>query len=156
MAEVYVPFQMNPWEPTRSFAAQGLLSLIEESEPLLQEHALRNLFIIVDQEWAEIASKVSMIEALSEDPTFAHRQLAAAVASRCFFHLEEYDDSLRLALGAGPHFDVSAPASSRSAAENQYVETMISKCIGDFKNNFEWGLEIFYYYFISYCHECYI
>lgn len=61
-----------------------------------------------------------------------HRELAAAVASRCFFHLEEYDDALRLALGAGPHFDVSASSSTRSPAENLYVDTLVSKCIGEF------------------------
>ena len=108
---------------------KGLLALLEEDEAELQKHALRQLLEIVDHHWAEIANSVPLIEAISEDPNFSERELAAAVASRCFFHLEEYNDALRLALGAGPHFDVSAPPSSRSAAENQYVDTMISKCI---------------------------
>ena len=71
-----------------------------------------------------------MIEELSEDPSFEHRELAAAVASRCFFHLEEYNDALRLALGAGQYFDVTAPTAGRTPAEVQYVETMVAKCIG--------------------------
>ena len=105
-------------------SSQGLLALLQEDEPALQTHALRQLLKVVDHYWAEIANSVPLIEAISEDPNFAHRELAAAVASRCFFHLEEYNDALRLALGAGAHFDVSAAPSSRTSAENQYVDTM--------------------------------
>jgi hypothetical protein len=110
-------------------SSQGLLALLQEDEPALQTHALRQLLKVVDHYWAEIANSVPLIEAISEDPNFAHRELAAAVASRCFFHLEEYNDALRLALGAGAHFDVSAAPSSRTSAENQYVDTMVAKCI---------------------------
>jgi 26S proteasome regulatory subunit N2 len=113
----------------RLFPEKGVLALLQEDEPELQAHALKQLLMVVDQYWAEIANSVPLIEALSEDSNFAHRELAAAVASRCFFHLEEYNDALRLALGAGPHFDVSASPASRTAAENQYVDTMVSKCI---------------------------
>jgi 26S proteasome regulatory subunit N2 len=110
-------------------AAQRLLALLEEDEPILQEHALQQLYKIIDHHWAEVSNKVTLIESLSEEPSFAHRELAAAVASRCFFHLEEYGDALRLALGAGPHFDVSASSLTRSPVENLYVDTMVSKCI---------------------------
>lgn len=79
---------------------------------------------VVDQHWAEIASVVPLIEGLSEDETFPARELAAAVASKCFFHLEEYSDALRLALGAGEHFDV--------ASKTEYVSTMVSKCIDQY------------------------
>jgi len=111
--------------------AQGLLALLDEDEPALQAHALRNLHLVIDQNWAEVANKVPRIEEISEDPSFAHRELAAAVASRCFFHLEEYNDALRLALGAGAYFDVAAPSLSRTPADNQYVDTLVSKCIGE-------------------------
>ncbi len=36
---------------------------------------------------------------------------------QCFFHLEEYDDALRLALGSGSYFDVNV--------RSEFVETMI-------------------------------
>ena len=54
-------------------AAQGLLALLEEDEPALQEHALKQLFKIVDNHWAEVANKVPLIEAISEDTSFAVR-----------------------------------------------------------------------------------
>ena len=51
-------------------------------------------------------------------------QLAAAVASKCYFHLEEYHDSLRLALCAGAHFDVNA--------RTEYVDTLVARCIDEY------------------------
>jgi 26S proteasome regulatory subunit N2 len=108
--------------------------------PLLQSHALQKLHEIVDSFWAEIAEKIPLIEALSEDDMFASRELAASVASKvtasphvglllfqhvdglacavqCFFHLEEYADALRLALGSGKYFDVSS--------NTEYVQTLV-------------------------------
>ena len=49
------------------------------------------------------------------------RQLAALVASKVYYHLGSYEDSLSYALGAGPLFDVTHGS--------QYVETIIAKCI---------------------------
>ncbi len=43
------------------------------------------------------------------------------MASKCFYHLEEYNDALRLALRAGRHFDVTT--------KTEYVKTLISTCI---------------------------
>ncbi len=43
------------------------------------------------------------------------------MASKCFYHLEEYNDALRLALRAGRHFDVSA--------KTEYIKTLVSTCI---------------------------
>ncbi len=43
------------------------------------------------------------------------------MASKCFYHLEEYNDALRLALRAGSHFDASA--------KTEYVKTLVSTCI---------------------------
>ena len=86
---------------------------------------------VVDSCWAEVAGSVPLIEELSEDQSFDHRELAAAVASRCFFHLEEYNDALRLALGAGHYFDVTAPTAGQTPAEVQYIEKMVAVCIGE-------------------------
>ncbi len=82
-------------------------------------HALKKLHEVVDHFWAEIADAVPLIECLSEEEAFPHRELAASVASKCFFHLEEYQDALRLALGAGKYFDVNN--------KSQYTETIIGK-----------------------------
>ena len=63
-------------------------------------------------------------ETLYEDEKFSSRSLAAVVASKVFYHLEELDDALKYALGAGELFDVSA--------KNEYVETLVAKCIDEY------------------------
>lgn len=40
-------------------------------------------------------------EALYEDETFPERELAALVASKVYYHLQEYNESMVFALGAG-------------------------------------------------------
>ncbi|CAM9481810.1 unnamed protein product, partial [Ectocarpus sp. 13 AM-2016] len=110
--------------PAPSSSASGLISMLEEDDDALRIHALKRLHQVVDKHWAEVAAVVPLIEALSEDDAFPARELAAAVASKCFFHLEEYSDALRLALGAGEYFDVSS--------KTEYVSTMVSKCIDQY------------------------
>jgi len=56
-----------------------------------------------------------------DDPTFPQRELAASIASKVFYYLEEYEDALRLALEAGDKFDLNE--------RSQYVETLVHKCI---------------------------
>lgn len=43
------------------------------------------------------------------------------MGSKVFFHLEEYDDALRLALVAGEKFNIMV--------ESKYVQTLVHKCI---------------------------
>ena len=50
--------------------------------------------------------------------------MAALVASKVYYHLGSYEDSLNYALGAGKFFDVSS--------SSQYVETIIAKCIDSY------------------------
>ncbi|CAM9514300.1 unnamed protein product [Heterosigma akashiwo] len=83
--------------------ASGLIALLEEEDDQLKVYALQRLHAgAADAAWAECASALPLLEALAEDPSFPAREAAAAVASKCFYHLEEYDDALRLALAAGP------------------------------------------------------
>lgn len=56
-------------------------------------------------------------EVLYEDEQFSERQLAALVASKVYYHLGEYDESMIFALGAGELFDITA--------KSEYVETII-------------------------------
>jgi 26S proteasome regulatory subunit N2 len=58
---------------------------------------------------------------LYEDKQFAQHDLAALVASKVYYHLGSFEDSLTYALGAGNLFDVNA--------RSEYVETIIAKCI---------------------------
>ncbi|ORX44150.1 hypothetical protein BCR36DRAFT_586280 [Piromyces finnis] len=101
-------------------SAAGVISLLDESEEL-QIYALKKLNTIVDQFWAEISDSVSKIEVLYEDEQFKHRNLAALVASKVYYHLGEFDESMSFALGAGDLFD--------SSISNEYVETIVAKCI---------------------------
>lgn len=56
-----------------------------------------------------------------DEDSFPEKQLAASIASKVFYFLEEHDDALRLALEAGDRFDIYA--------DTLYAETLISKCI---------------------------
>lgn len=80
---------------------------------------------MVDFHWAEISDYLPLIEALSEDEIFVGHELAASIASKCFYHLQEYDDALRLALSSGKYFDISVKC--------EYVDTLIAKCIDEYK-----------------------
>ncbi|KAJ3148007.1 proteasome regulatory particle base subunit [Geranomyces variabilis] len=102
-------------------SAAGVISLLDENEDELKVYALKKLDGIVDQFWAEISDAVSKIEILYEDDHFQFRELAALVASKVYYHLGEFDESLSFALGAGKLFDLNA--------KSEYVETIISKCI---------------------------
>jgi 26S proteasome regulatory subunit N2 len=51
--------------------------------------------------------------------------LAALVASKVYYHLGAFQDSLNFALGAGPLFDLSH--------RNEYVETTLGKEKGKVK-----------------------
>jgi 26S proteasome regulatory subunit N2 len=92
---------------------------LDDEDNRIRAKALKILHPLVDTFWVEIAEKVETIEILSESEDFEDRELAAAVASKCFYHLEDYDVALNLALGAGGHFDINA--------KTQYVETMLAR-----------------------------
>lgn len=105
-------------------SAAGLIGLLDEPDETLRSYALKQLDTYVHQFWAEIAENVSKIEVLYEDESFKQRKLAALVASKVYYHLGEYDESMMFALGAGGLFDISA--------KDEYVDTIISKCIDEY------------------------
>ena len=45
-------------------------------------------------------------EALYEDDSFPERELAALVAAKVYYNLQEYDESMLFALGAGKLFNL--------------------------------------------------
>uniref|UniRef100_A0A336MJX1 26S proteasome non-ATPase regulatory subunit 1 n=1 Tax=Culicoides sonorensis TaxID=179676 RepID=A0A336MJX1_CULSO len=102
-------------------SAAGIISLLDEPLSDLKVFALKKLDSIVDEFWPEISEAVEKIEILHEDPQFRQKDLAALVASKVYYHLGSFEDSLTYALGAGNLFDVNA--------HNEYVETIIAKCI---------------------------
>ncbi|XP_019483761.1 PREDICTED: 26S proteasome non-ATPase regulatory subunit 1 [Hipposideros armiger] len=102
-------------------ALAGIISLLDEEEPQLKEFALHKLNAVVNDFWAEISESVDKIEVLYEDEGFRSRQFAALVASKVFYHLGAFEESLNYALGAGDLFNVND--------NSEYVETIIAKCI---------------------------
>ena len=92
----------------------------------LKVRALQKIYQIIDVHWAEICNVLPAIEELSEDSSFAGADLASAIASKCFYHLQEYNDALRLALNSGKYLDISV--------RNEYIETILSKCIDQYKS----------------------
>eukprot|EP01128_Nolandella_sp_AFSM9_P005247 TRINITY_DN250_c1_g1_i2.p1 TRINITY_DN250_c1_g1~~TRINITY_DN250_c1_g1_i2.p1 ORF type:complete len:1031 (+),score=352.39 TRINITY_DN250_c1_g1_i2:158-3250(+) len=106
--------------------SSGFLSLLDEDEVQLKEHALTFLNQSVDVFWPEIAEKVEILEELYEDSDFpaSSRKLAALVASKVFYHLGRFNESMMLALGADELFSLSD--------EGEYVSTIVSKSIDEF------------------------
>ncbi|XP_058443790.1 26S proteasome non-ATPase regulatory subunit 1 [Malaya genurostris] len=102
-------------------SAAGVICLLDEPIQELKVFALKKLDNIVDEFWPEISEAVEKIEILHEDKGFAQHDLAALVASKVYYHLGSFEDSLTYALGAGDLFDVNA--------RNEYVDTIIAKCI---------------------------
>jgi 26S proteasome regulatory subunit N2 len=58
-------------------------------------------------------------EILHENKGFPQHELAALVASKVYYHLGSFEDSLTYALGAGNLFDVNS--------RTEYVDTTIGK-----------------------------
>ncbi|KAK2738460.1 proteasome regulatory particle base subunit [Myotisia sp. PD_48] len=105
-------------------SATGLVGFLSEPEPELKVFALKALDAQVDVLWTEIAGAVGQIEALSEDDTFPERELASLLASKVYYHLQEYNESMVFALGAGSRFDLESGG--------EFEETIISKCVDTF------------------------
>ena len=68
---------------------------------------------------------LSYIYVLVQDDKFDNRELAALIASKVHYHLEQFDESLSYALGAGSLFTDQIT----SGKPSQYVHTILSKVI---------------------------
>jgi 26S proteasome regulatory subunit N2 len=102
-------------------SAAGVVGLLSEPDADLQIFALQKLNEQIDSLWTEVAGSVGEIEALYEDESFPERQLAALVASKVYYNLQEYNESMVFALGAGRLFDIDK--------EGEFEDTIISKCV---------------------------
>lgn len=116
-----------PMAPRTQTSAAGVLSLLSESDPFLQQYALEQLNILVPQFWAEISESITAIEAIYDNTSLSKktRDLAALITSKVYYYLAEYDEALSFALGAGSLFDLER----RNSGSEEYVETVISKAI---------------------------
>jgi 26S proteasome regulatory subunit N2 len=129
--------------PRPQSSAAGVIALLEEQEPLLKEHALKTLISLVPQFWAEISEHIAIMyvldiysniyvsreysESLYESPglPIEARNSAALLASKVYYYLEEYDEALTFALGAGNAFQLDSSVSG----DEEYIETLICGAI---------------------------
>ncbi|KAF2034397.1 26S proteasome regulatory complex, non-ATPase subcomplex, Rpn2/Psmd1 subunit [Setomelanomma holmii] len=102
-------------------SAAGVVGFLAEPDPALRSFALRRLNEEIDLLWPEVAGSVSQIEALYEDDSFPERELAALVAAKVYYQLQEYNESMVFALGAGKLFDIHKAA--------EFEETIMAKCL---------------------------
>lgn len=102
-------------------SAVGVVGFLSEPDPELQVFALRKLNEEIDWLWTEVVGSVGEVEALYEDPQFPERELAALVAAKVYYNLQEYNESMVFALGAGKLFNIDH--------EGEFEETVISKCV---------------------------
>lgn len=102
-------------------SAAGVVGFLSEPDPELQIFALRVLDEEIESLWTEVAGSVGEIEALYEDESFPERELAALVAAKVYYNLQEYDESMVFALGAGKLFNLDN--------DGEFEDTIISKCV---------------------------
>lgn len=102
-------------------SAGGVVGFLSEPDLELQIFALRKLNEEIDFLWTEIVGSVGDVEALYEDPQFPERELAALVASKVYYNLQEYNESMIFALGAGKLFDIDR--------QGEFEDTVISRCV---------------------------
>jgi 26S proteasome regulatory subunit N2 len=81
----------------------GLLAYLSEESTAIKLLTLQKLYEVVDVFWAEICAYLPLIEEISEDLSFPGHELAAAIASKCFYHLGELDEALKIALNSGKY-----------------------------------------------------
>ncbi|MCJ1276346.1 proteasome regulatory particle base subunit [Puttea exsequens] len=102
-------------------SANGIVGFLSEPDPELQIFALRRLNEEIDSLWTEVVGSLGDVEALYEDPQFPERELAALVAAKVYYNLQEYDESMVFALGAGKLFSLDH--------DGEFEDTIISKCV---------------------------
>ncbi|KAF2641661.1 26S proteasome regulatory complex, non-ATPase subcomplex, Rpn2/Psmd1 subunit [Massarina eburnea CBS 473.64] len=102
-------------------SAAGVVGFLAEPDAALRSFALHRLNEEIDLLWPEVAGSVSQIEALYEDESFPERELAALVAAKIYYQLQEYNESMVFALGAGKLFDIHHAG--------EFEETILAKCL---------------------------
>ncbi|KAK0478260.1 hypothetical protein IW261DRAFT_1482577 [Armillaria novae-zelandiae] len=109
-------------------SAAGVLALLSEPDAVFKQHALKALNPLVPRFWAEISEHIALIESLyeSDDLPKDARASAALLASKVYYFLGEYDESLSFALGAGNN---AFESEARAQGSEEYVETVVSKAI---------------------------
>ncbi|EDO06119.2 putative rpn2_yeast 26S proteasome regulatory subunit rpn2 [Babesia bovis T2Bo] len=115
----------NGHEPMdRISSADPVIALLSERDDASRELGLRQLNILVDTFWAEIADSLELIHQLHNDTSFSTRNLAALVLSKVYFHLSNYPKALQYALAAGEHFNLQE--------SSEYVNIIVANAIDEY------------------------
>lgn len=61
-------------------------------------------------------------EALYEDESFPNRELAALVAAKVYYQLQEYNESMVFALGAGKLFNLDHPGEFEETIVGTHIQ----------------------------------
>ncbi|CDR94992.1 rpn2_yeast 26S proteasome regulatory subunit rpn2, putative [Babesia bigemina] len=109
---------------TRISSAEPVLALLHERDDASRELGLLQLDSIVDTFWPEIADSLPTIEYIYEDPHFRARELAALVASKVYFNLQDYAKALHYALAAGDRFDPQG--------RSEYANIIVAKAVDEY------------------------
>lgn len=109
---------------SRLTSASGLLALLRETDADILNFALTRLNKGADQFWFEATADLALVEELHDSVSLPEstRQLASLLASKVYFHLGEYDESVHFALASGPLFE-------GGKARSLYIDTILSRCI---------------------------
>ncbi|KAF1345580.1 armadillo-type protein [Delphinella strobiligena] len=102
-------------------SAGGLVGFLSEPDHALQVFALERLNEDIDNIWTGVSGSIGQIEALYEDGSFPNRELAALVAAKIYYQLQEYNESMVFALNAGKLFNLDK--------QGEFEETIVAKCI---------------------------
>ena len=102
-------------------SATQFLAMLNDNIVEKQVYALRKISQVVDHQWHEISDQLPKIESFVDEESFPEKQLAASIASKVFYYLQEHDEALRLALESGNRFDIRE--------QDSYTETLVHKCI---------------------------
>ncbi|KAF2140844.1 uncharacterized protein K452DRAFT_359291 [Aplosporella prunicola CBS 121167] len=102
-------------------SAAGLVGFLSEPDAEVRSFALHRLNEEIDLLWPEVAGSVGQIETLYEDESFPERELAALVAAKVYYQLQEYNESMVFALGAGKLFSIDHPG--------EFEDTIVAKCV---------------------------
>lgn len=105
-------------------SVSGFAMLLDDDSVELREYALRELNTVVDGHWYEMAEHLSSVESCFEDEMFPSREQAALLASKIYFHMEDYDEALKYLLSSYRLFD---PLENSS-----FAESMVVKCVDEF------------------------
>lgn len=70
-----------------------------------------------------LTTTTKISESLSESPSFPSRELASLVASKVYYHLQNLDEALSFALGAGKLFSLEGEEGGED--EEEFVETVV-------------------------------